>query len=236
MAQPGQATRFRQIRTLARNALLKVKIFLAQWEDLAKEGRGQLEAACNTITRATNWPLICTHSLKGCQTLQPSGMRALRRRYVVAKHDLNACMANLRTAVQDARNIVFTQLDIDTSEPLFSCVDGQQFFTMLQNIVEKHEQQLEVGTAELRINPAVWHLELVNHLFTHEVMGTGVCKHHPGAPYSGGSSQPKISCHQVMEPGSGTCTGIPCFSDLSVGWQDHTSSQSSLHFVRQCRS
>lgn len=215
MAQQGQAARVRQIRTRARNALLKVKIFLAKWEDLAKEGRGLLEAACNTITRATNWPLICGHSLKGCQNLQPSGIRALRRRYIVAKNDLSACMIGLRTAVLDARNTVFTQVDIDISEPLFSCVDGQQFFSMLQRIVEKHEQQLEVGPADLRISPAAWHLKLVKHLFRNDVMGTGVCKHHPGAPYSRFFSEPGISCHKVMESGSGTCMGILCFCELT---------------------
>lgn len=155
MAQPGQAARLRQIRTLARNALLKAKIFLDKWGDLVKDGRGQLEASCNTITRVSNWPLICIHSLKECKNLQPSGTRALRRRYIVAKEALNACVADIRTAVEEASNVVSTQIDVDTEEPLFACVTGQHFFGMLQNIIEQHEQQLEVGIAAVFRNPLI---------------------------------------------------------------------------------
>ena len=155
MAQPGQAARLRQIRTLARNALLKVKMFLDKWGDLVKDGRGQLEASCNTITRVSNWPLICTHSLKECKDLRPSGTRALRRRYIVAKEALNACVAEIRTAVEEASNVVSTQIDVDTEEPLFACATGQNFFGMLQNIIEQHEQQLEVGIAAVFRNPLI---------------------------------------------------------------------------------
>lgn len=145
MARSGQAAKLRQIRTLARNALLKVKVFLTKWDETAKEGRGQLEAACNAITRASNWPLICKHSLKTCSSLQPAGNRALRRRYIVAKEGLISCVADMEAAVQEIMSIVSPLVDVDTGdEPLFSCTAGENFFEMMQKVVKQYEQQLEV--------------------------------------------------------------------------------------------
>lgn len=139
-----QAARIRQIRTHARNALLRVKIFLSKWEDLAKQGRSHLEAACNTITSATTWPLICTHALKGCQGIQPSGLHAIRRRYVSAKQGLHECVDELAHIVHETKAVVQATLELDLDGPLFSCVSSQQFYSMLQNVVDKHDQQVQV--------------------------------------------------------------------------------------------
>lgn len=144
MGAKDQAARLRQIRTHARNALLKVKIFLSKWDELAKEGRSQLEAVCNTINAASTWPLICTHALKGCQLVQPSGTRAICRRYVSAKLALRECVDHLRTIVHDTTSVVHTQLDLNIDGPLFSCVNGKQFFDMLHDVMAKHQEQLKV--------------------------------------------------------------------------------------------
>eukprot|EP00892_Ulva_mutabilis_P012677 jgi/Ulvmu1/9782/UM056_0022.1 len=154
MGVQTQAARLRHIRTHARNALLKVKMFLSKWDDLVRVGRAQLEAACNTITSATTWPLICEHALKGCRGLQPAGIRTIRRRFVSAKHGLKACVADLETAIQEAQAAVHTQLDLDVDGPLFSCVNSQQFYGMLRSITAKYEGQLKVHNSIFQALPA----------------------------------------------------------------------------------